>query len=228
MSFQEADLSMPGDFSGKVRLFPLPNLVLFPGVMQGLHIFEPRYRDMMQDALASDDLIAMASLKPGWEAGSPDSEPAVFETVCVGKIVTHNQLPDGRFNLLLLGARRAKIVEEFESDELYRTAHVQIIEDTCSATAEELDGLKSRLVDVFRKFITVHPGFGKATLSESIVELPAGMMADLICYSSGLETEHRIHVLEMADVAHRVQAVLTLLEQRNNLAQNFPPDFSLN
>ena len=54
-------------FSGKVRLFPLPNLVLFPHVMQPLHIFEPRYRDLLEDALAGDRLIAMAVLTPGWE-----------------------------------------------------------------------------------------------------------------------------------------------------------------
>ena len=57
------DLTLPHNFENKVRLFPLPNLVLFPGVMQGLHVFEPRYRQLMDDALAADHLITMAVLK---------------------------------------------------------------------------------------------------------------------------------------------------------------------
>ncbi len=52
------------DFAGKVRVFPLPNLVLFPHVMQPLHIFEPRYRELLEDALAGDRLITMALLDP--------------------------------------------------------------------------------------------------------------------------------------------------------------------
>ena len=61
------DASHPDDFSGPVRLFPLPNLVLFPYVLQPLHIFQPRYRELMADALHDDRLIALATLKPGWE-----------------------------------------------------------------------------------------------------------------------------------------------------------------
>ena len=58
----------PAEFSGIVRLFPIPNLVMFPHVMQPLHVFEPRYRDLLEDALANDRLIAMAVLEPGWES----------------------------------------------------------------------------------------------------------------------------------------------------------------
>ena len=61
-----ADHPPLSDFAGTARLFPLPNLVLFPHVMQPLHIFEPRYRQMTADALAGDRLIAVVLLKPGW------------------------------------------------------------------------------------------------------------------------------------------------------------------
>jgi len=66
------------DYMGTARLFPLPNLVLFPQVMQPLHIFEPRYRQMTADALAGDRFLALALLKPGWEpsySGNPDIYP---------------------------------------------------------------------------------------------------------------------------------------------------------
>src|SRR5947209_17017865 len=89
-------------FDGTARLFPLPNLVLFPQVIQPLHIFEPRYRQMTADALDDDRLIALALLQPGWE---PDygGTPPLFASACLGKIVADQCLPDGRFNLLLRG-----------------------------------------------------------------------------------------------------------------------------
>ena len=128
MSLAEANLSLPDNFTGVVRLFPLPNLVLFPGVIQPLHIFEPRYRKLMQDALAGDELIAMALLKPKWEANVLDT-PAVHSTLCVGKIVTHARLKDGRYNLLILGARRAEIVREIPTEQPYRMAEVSVLEE---------------------------------------------------------------------------------------------------
>ena len=85
-------------FSGVVRLFPLPNLVLYPHVMQPLHIFEGRYREMLDDALADDKLITMAVLEPGWEPDY-DSRPPISPYACLGKVVTHHKLPDGRSNL---------------------------------------------------------------------------------------------------------------------------------
>ena len=78
------DLSPLTHFAGTARLFPLPNLVLFPHVMQPLHIFEPRYREMTADALATDRLIALALLQPGWEADY-DGKPAVYPVACLGR-----------------------------------------------------------------------------------------------------------------------------------------------
>ena len=79
----ERRIEMPSDFDGVARLFPLPNLVLFPGVIQALNVFEPRYRMMTEEALEQDGLITMAMLKPEQLSTSMD-RPAIFETVCVG------------------------------------------------------------------------------------------------------------------------------------------------
>ena len=68
-------------FSGVVRLFPLPNLVLYPHVMQPLHIYEDRYREMLEDALAGDKLITMSVLQPGWETDYESRPP--IAAVCV-------------------------------------------------------------------------------------------------------------------------------------------------
>ena len=73
------------DFCGTVRLFPLPNLVLFPHVAQPLHIFEPRYRQMTADALEDDRLLAMALLQP--DAEEQGAAPPIHRVVCVGRIL---------------------------------------------------------------------------------------------------------------------------------------------
>src|SRR5262245_22052835 len=122
------DLSLPQNFNGTARLFPLPNLVLFPGVVQGLHMFEPRYRQMTADALTEDRLIALVLLRPGWEANYA-SRPAVHPTACLGRIETDQRLEDGRYNLQLRGLSRVRIVQEIETGKLYRSARVEVLED---------------------------------------------------------------------------------------------------
>src|ERR1700733_11034888 len=99
------------NFAGKARLFPLPNLVFFPQVMQPLHVFEPRYRQMTADALAGDRLIALVLTKPGWEADYAGSPP-VHSVACLGKIVADQQMKDGRYNILLRGLSRIQIQHE--------------------------------------------------------------------------------------------------------------------
>src|SRR5271155_3631888 len=85
-----SDLFPLAEFSGKARLFPLPNLVFFPQVMQPLHIFEPRYRQMTADALEEDRLIALVLPRPGWDkpyAGSP----AIHSVACLGRILAEQK-----------------------------------------------------------------------------------------------------------------------------------------
>src|SRR4051794_9383388 len=104
-------LSPLGAFGGTAPLFPLPDLVLFPAVVQPLHIFEPRYRQLMADALAGDRLMALALLKPGWEEDY-QKRPPIHPVVCLGRIFKEERLPDGRYNLLLHGLSRARVREE--------------------------------------------------------------------------------------------------------------------
>jgi len=122
------------DHPRTVGVFPLPHVVLFPEVSLPLHIFEPRYRALLRDALAGDGRIAMAVLKPGYEEdyeGCPD----VYPTACVGRIVEHEALPDGRSDLILRGEAVVRI-ERFVSDAPYRSANVRpLSEGHCFADA---------------------------------------------------------------------------------------------
>lgn len=94
-----------------VPLFPLPNVVLFPRAVLPLHIFEERYKEMTAAALEGDRQIAMALMRPGWEADY-HHKPAIEPVVCIGTILTHEKLPDGKYNFLLQGHTRARIVRE--------------------------------------------------------------------------------------------------------------------
>src|SRR5215212_6414723 len=95
-------------------LFPLPTVVLFPNVFLPLHIFEPRYRAMVSDALAGDRIIGMVLLKPGFESDY-DGRPPIYQVGCAG-VITHSEaLPDGRFNIVLRGLEKFRITGEDRS-----------------------------------------------------------------------------------------------------------------
>lgn len=119
------------DFAKPLPLFPLPDAVLLPHAVQPLHIFEPRYRQMVEDSVENKTrLIAMAVFKgDDWKLeyeGRPPLRPAV----CIGLIVHHDELSDGRHNILLHGVCRAKIsrIIEPDDDRLYRLAKLTPLE----------------------------------------------------------------------------------------------------
>jgi len=106
----------------RIPLFPLPGVVLLPGTTLPLHIFEPRYRAMVADALAGDRTIGMAMLKPGWEAS--DEDPRIYSIGGAGEIVDSERLDDGRYNIVLEGRFRYRVVEESPASP-YRVARVE-------------------------------------------------------------------------------------------------------
>src|SRR5262249_12044296 len=132
------------DFQGVARLFPLPNLVLFPHVVQPLHIFEPRYRQMMADTLADDRRMALALLRPGWEADYHQAPP-IHPVGWLGQVLQEEKLPDGRYNLLLRGLCRARVVEELKTDRLYRSARVQLLRDVPVASPPAEQEMRGRV-----------------------------------------------------------------------------------
>src|SRR5262245_34178887 len=113
--------------SDLLPLFPLPNVVLFPNVFLPLHIFEPRYREMVADALATDRLIGMALLRPGWERDY-EGRPPIYPIGCSGVITHAERLPDGRYNIVLRGLERFRILEE-DSSRSYRRAAVDALRE---------------------------------------------------------------------------------------------------
>ncbi|MEX1128190.1 MAG: LON peptidase substrate-binding domain-containing protein, partial [Vicinamibacterales bacterium] len=127
-----------------IPVFPLPNVVLFPQVFLPLHVFEPRYRDMVADALAGDRLIGMVLLRPGWETDY-EGRPPVYPIGCAGLISNHERLPDGRYNIVLRGIEKFRIVEETR-DRTYRVARIEgLHEPLVDAERDEIRAARRRL-----------------------------------------------------------------------------------
>jgi uncharacterized protein len=105
-----------------IPIFPLPNVVLFPNVFLPLHIFETRYRQMVDAALNGDRIIGMVLLRPGWE-GDYEGRPPVYPIGCAGVITHAERLADGRFNIVLRGMEKFRITSE-DTGQLYRIASV--------------------------------------------------------------------------------------------------------
>jgi uncharacterized protein len=105
-----------------IPIFPLPNLVLFPGVKVPLHIFEPRYREMVAEVGAGHGIVGMMLLKGDWERDYYDY-PDIFEIGCAGRIGDLARLPDGRFNLVLEGLVEFRVLKELR-DRSFRRAKV--------------------------------------------------------------------------------------------------------
>jgi hypothetical protein len=127
-----------------IPIFPLPNVVLFPNVFLPLHIFEPRYRKMVDEALNGDRIIGMVLLRAGWE-GDYEGRPPVYPVGCAGVITHAERLGDGRFNIVLRGMEKFRIVGE-DTARIYRQAHVTALPETITETARaEIRGERRRL-----------------------------------------------------------------------------------
>jgi len=234
-SWKAADLHFDADtFSGVARLFPLPNLVMYPHVMQPLHIFESRYREMLEDALATDRLIAMALLEPGWEIDY-ESRPPVARYACLGKIVTHHRLQDGRYNLLLMGVGRIRIVEELPPLRSFRQAKVELLQETyASNSTHSVDELQRELLAVFERHLPCGCQAPEQLQEMFAQHLPLSMMTDLAAYALPFGVALKQRLLAECRVDVRAQLLLEHLESQSSremvgaAAEGFPPPFSVN
>lgn len=232
MSEPEETAFRPDEFSGVVRLFPLPNLVLFPHVCQLLHVFEPRYRQLVDEAVATDRMIAMAVLEPGWE-GDYEGRPPLCSTACLGRITTHRREPDGRFYLLLEGVARVKLIDELPPKKLFREARATLVEDVYPSDGEpHRPALQQRLLDSLRSCLPDMPEVREPLEQLFKKQLSLGMLTDMASYTLELELELKARLLAELDVDRRAEMLLEVStpgQDRPNSARfEYPPDFSLN
>jgi Lon protease-like protein len=191
-----------------IPLFPLPNVVLFPNVFLPLHIFEPRYRAMLGDALAGDRIIGMTLLMPGYEADY-EGRPAVYPVGCAGVITHSERLPDGRSNVVLRGIEKFRIIEEDASKE-YRLARVEPLpEATTDPDKVRLKQRRHRLEALLVAAIErggADPRFPAAIPDEDLVNALSQYL--------GLEPVERQALLEREGIVARCDGLIELLEMK--------------
>jgi len=223
-------------FTGQVRLFPLPNVVLLPHVVQPLHIFEPRYCELLEDALATDRLIALVRLEAGWERDY-ECRPPIAPVACLGRIAAHQRTPEGTHKILLQGVRRAAIQRELPTARAFRQAEVDLLDDFYPPSgAATRPVTQRRLIDLARQLLR-----DKTALQSQLDELLAsrislGVLTDIFGFTLGLDSTFKQRLLAEWNVDRRATLLIENLSQhiahtQRGVALNqsrFPPAFSLN
>ena len=197
-----------------IPLFPLPDVVLFPRVSLPLHIFEPRYRKMVADAQASHKTIGMILLRPGWESDY-HGRPVVFGSGCAGRIESCESLPDGKYNIVLRGLTRFRVIEE-HAGEPYRLATIEPRPERDEAEAADLDAARRRVL----------AAIGKAADGPAIMvlnsDLPHAVFVDALSQSLPLAALERQSLLDCDTVAARYSRLIEILDFRQ-VEQTYGP-----
>ena len=130
-------------FPEEIPVFPLSNFIIFPETTVPLNIFEPRYLQMVDDIMRSHRLIGM--IQPKKQLGT--EKPDLYDVGCVGKITSFNETDDGRYLIIINGISRFKVLEELNSEKLYRVCKVNFEEFKQDLSNQE-NNLKTKDLDV--------------------------------------------------------------------------------
>jgi len=194
---------------GSIALFPLPDVVLFPGVLLPLHVFEPRYRELMSDVLKGSRAIAIPRLRPGFEQ-EYFGRPSVYEICGAGSIIQDTKLPDGRYNVVVSGVTRVRIVEELPSG-AYRRVRAVRVPDTEPNPREAVAAWHAQLVSLCHKIAPYVTSRGR-TLEQMIREAPdAAACANCVASAVIADPDERQRLLEELDPAQRMARIVEQL-----------------
>jgi Lon protease-like protein len=201
-------------------LFPLPNVVLFPGALLPLHIFEPRYRAMVADALASDRRIGMVLLRPGFERDY-DGRPPIHAVGCSGVIIHDARLVDGRYNIVLRGLERFRVISE-DHERAYRRATTTVIDEPPQddVTIDAVRSLRFRLADRLGVPLDA-AGQEDSAEAEQLAALPDADFVHTIAHLLDLEPIEKQALLECDTLRRRAEALIELLDMKR-LAATMP------
>ena len=189
-------------------LFPLPNLVFFPQTRLPMHVFEPRYRKLVSDAVAGNHRFGIVLLRPGWE-GDYYGTPAVYECGTLGLIEQSVSLEDGRFNILVRGDVRFRIVDEVSGGP-YRTARVIALPEPVRAI-EDSYARRTWLAELSRQYLTYLPD--QMSVPE-IDTVGLESLTNALIMSLNLDIEEKQRLLELDDLIQRAEDVGTELQTR--------------
>ena len=205
----------PDVLPATIPIFPLQDVMLFPGVPRPLHIFEPRYREMMLYALAGDRIIGMVMLQPGHERDY-FAHPPIYPIGCAGVIANVEALPDGRYNIVLQGLTKFRVKSEDQSF-AYRIAEVDAIPETLNE--EERESLRQLRPQLLEMLSTIAP-LGQDSTAD---ELPDEELVNGLAQFAVMEPRDRMDLLELSGPLERAKALIVLRERGRTLALRQEP-----
>ena len=195
---------MMGSRPQRVPLFPLPGAILFPRAQLPLHVFEERYRAMVEDAMAGSGRIAM--IQP---VDDVEERPALYPVGCVGELVGVEELDDGRFNIMLMGSHRFRLITEAEVPTLYRQADV----DLAAFDDDEPPPLSSiQRADVEREARRFGDALGLAVDWEAVSRLDDEMLVNAIAQVAPFDVGAKQALLEEPTLQGRADLVVQLMQ----------------
>ncbi|MCG8420169.1 MAG: LON peptidase substrate-binding domain-containing protein [Proteobacteria bacterium] len=190
-----------------VPMFPLPDVVLLPGTLLPLHIFEPRYREMTRDVLAGPRLIALARLHDDYSADD-FGRPAVYSTIGVGHVLASNELDDGRYNILVRGLVRAWVAEELPPDRSYRLVRATVIPDRQEGDPAILRAAHQQLIGLCDQLSTAMSDGGEQLRQLARTAEEAGSCADLVFSAIVSDADERQVLLETQSPLERLEQAM--------------------
>jgi len=197
-----------------IPIFPLPSAVLFPNVFLPLHIFEPRYRTMVSEALEGDRIIGMVLLRPGWEANY-EGRPAIYPIGCAGLVTFAEGLSGGRYNIVLRGLEKFRVVDE-EDSRGYRVATVDSITDTVS----DIDRSAMRLARRRLEALLVPQPQGRGAEPKVPPTMPDEDLVNALAQYLELEPVEKQALLERESLLSRCESLIELLEMKVIVSQH--------
>jgi uncharacterized protein len=204
-------LAQTSALPAEIPLFPLPEASLFPGVSRPFLIFEPRYREMIADALNGDKIIGMIRLRPGFEKDY-EGRPPIYSVGCAGVIDKYDQLPDGRYVILLRGLTTFRVVSEDDTPagggKPYRRARIEVVPELLKDDDRvALSTLRNRIE---KSLYTLLP-LGVDPPDPSLED---DEFVNIVAMNFGMPEATRQELLERNDVLARARALADLLEKK--------------
>lgn len=196
-------------FSGIVPLFPLSSMVFFPNTLLPLHIFEPRYRQMLEDSINNEKIIAMVLLKPGWE-NDYYGNPEIFSIAGMGRIVSSETLDSGRYNIVLYGLKRVRIIEE-TGDKPYRQARIEILESTGSDKDRQYREKLNYLISTWNDMLGEKHKKHRIKVNK---KLPLHSFTDVLTSVLMTNIYEKQEMLEEISTARRAERLISFIETR--------------
>ncbi len=188
----------------EIPLFPLPETTLFPGVSRPLLIYEPRYREMIADALKGNKIIGMVRLRPGFEKDY-EGRPPIYAVGCAGRIEKYEQLPDGRYVILLQGLTAFRVLNENQRKP-YRLGRVEAVPDRLEEQERlPLSGLRNRLASLLVKVLPFGVDPPDASLEDD-------EFVNVVAQNLPMSEDDRQDLLERSSVLARARALVERLE----------------